>query len=71
MNAWEAALFGYLGTVVLGYGLQTFPVPQNKYGRWLLGVLNFAVANWQKGMQHFPGEPPAPPPADPPAAPKP
>lgn len=49
------------GTLVLwniaAFALQTVPAPDNKWARWLVGVLQFAVANRQKMLEAF--KPPA------------
>lgn len=46
-----------LGTIVVwttaSYALNTLPVPDNKWARWLVGVLQFVVANQQKALESF------------------
>lgn len=53
------------GTIVVwnvaAFALQTFPTPDNKYARWVMGVLQFAVANRQKMLEAFNPPPDAPP----------
>jgi hypothetical protein len=57
-----------VGTLVVwniaAFALQTFPTPNNVYARWLMGVLQFAVANRQKMLEAF--QQPNPPKVDPP-----
>jgi hypothetical protein len=47
MTPWEthllAAVGGGVGTAILAHAVNTMPVPANIYGRWLLGVVQFAV----------------------------
>jgi hypothetical protein len=38
---------------VAAYAAQHFPMPANKYGKWALGVLQFALANKNLGQQNF------------------
>ena len=48
-----SVLSGAAGYGAIAYALQTFPVPQNPYGRWALGVLNYIFANREKAAAHF------------------
>lgn len=36
---------------IAAFALQTFPTPENVYARWIIGVLQFLVANRQKMME--------------------
>ncbi len=40
---WGDYLSGGLAISALGHAVSTFPVPQNVYGRWLLGTIQFIV----------------------------
>ena len=40
-----AAFYG-----IAAYALQTVPTPKNAWARWLIGVLQFALANKEKGL---------------------
>lgn len=50
----------YFLFALASFALNTFPIPANKYGRWFLGVLQFAVLNWDKAKDHFSSVPAAP-----------
>lgn len=50
--------FGGMSTLaIVAHGVNTFPTPENKYGAWLLGWIQFAVgqriaaANTRQGKQ--------------------
>lgn len=34
---------GATGIGILSHAVNTFPVPENKYGKWLLGTLQYVV----------------------------
>lgn len=36
-------LFGATGFGLIAHAVNTFPTPDNKYGKWLLGTIQFAV----------------------------
>ena len=38
-----ASVFG-----VVAHAVQTFPVPQNKYGQWVLSVVQYAVCQRER-----------------------
>lgn len=46
---------------IAAFALQTFPTPDNVYARWIMGVLQFAVANRQKMLEAFKGQQDQPP----------
>lgn len=46
-------LFGGLTWTVLAYAAQTFPMPSNKYAKWLLGCVQFILANKKEGIANF------------------
>lgn len=37
---------------VIGFGLRTFPMPVNVYGRWFLGLLQFAFMNFGEAIKN-------------------
>lgn len=42
-NHWDDLLKGAIFWAVMGHAVNTFPVPENKFGRWLLSTVQFAV----------------------------
>lgn len=44
---------GGVGFTVLSYAVRTFPKPVNKYGLWILGVLQFLLLNIEQGKNNF------------------
>lgn len=40
---WDLALETGIGWTIISHGINEFPVPDNKYGRWLLSWIQFAV----------------------------
>ncbi len=42
---------GASALVVLGHAVNTFPVPQNPYGKWLLGTIQFAIGQRLQASQ--------------------
>jgi hypothetical protein len=54
LNALE--LYGLLA--IFSYAVNTAPVPDNKWAKWLMGVIQFAMLNWNKAQQHFDGSAP-------------
>lgn len=45
---WHELLFGWFLTVVVAYALRTIPPITNPWGKWLVGILQFALANWEQ-----------------------
>ncbi len=43
-----AAFYG-----IMAYGARTFPVPQNVYAKWLVGLVQFGLSNYERGMAAF------------------
>lgn len=41
----HASIFfaGASALALIGHAVNTFPVPENKYGKWLLGTVQFGV----------------------------
>lgn len=35
------------------YGMKTFPMPDSKLGKWVLGVVQFALTNSELAKQNF------------------
>ena len=52
---------------VVSYAVGTFPTPTNKYAKWILGAIQFLLANTEKGKAAFAAPPPSPPPPSPPS----
>jgi hypothetical protein len=40
---WHSAIFGSIGLAILGHAVNTLPVPKNKWGQWIVGILQFSV----------------------------
>ena len=40
---WDDMLTGATGFAILAHAVNTFPVPQSRFGSWALGVIQFAV----------------------------
>jgi len=40
---WGDVFAGATALGIAAHALNSFPVPQNKYGQWILGILQFAV----------------------------
>jgi len=40
---WLDVIVGATGLGIIGHAVNTFPVPKNQYGAWMLGVIQFAV----------------------------
>ncbi len=43
-----AAVYG-----MMSYGARTFPVPTNVYAKWLVGLVQFGLSNYERGMAAF------------------
>lgn len=43
---------------ILTYAARKFPMPQNVYGRWALGVVQFALGNKDLSDQNFQAQSP-------------
>jgi hypothetical protein len=50
---WQAVFTGAGVLAVASHAANTIPLPENKWGRWALGVLQFALANYGKGTAAF------------------
>lgn len=50
---WHSVVETYIGIAVVSYAIKTAPVPNNPWARWLMGVIQFAALNWEKGQEHF------------------
>jgi hypothetical protein len=42
---------------VISYAARTIPQPKSVWGRWLIGIFQFAVTNADKGQQALAGPP--------------
>jgi hypothetical protein len=40
---------------IIAHAVQTFPVPKNAYGAWLLGVIQFAVGQRERSKNTLQG----------------
>lgn len=50
---WVTFLCGGSSWMVASYAAQTFPMPDNKYAKWLLGLIQLILANKTQGLQNF------------------
>lgn len=48
-----SGLYSIVGWTGLAYAAQTFPMPSNKYGKWILGIVQYMLANKQLADQNF------------------
>lgn len=55
-NHWGDLLDGAIGLSILAHMVNTFPVPKNLYGQWLLGSVQFAVGQRVRASNTFKGE---------------
>jgi hypothetical protein len=46
----SATVFG-----VIAHAVQSYPTPQNKYGAWLLGAIQYAVGQRERAMNTLVG----------------
>lgn len=54
-------LAGSTAMGLIGHAVSTFPVPSSALGKWLLGVIQFAVGQRMQAMQTRTGQPPTQP----------
>jgi hypothetical protein len=50
--------------VVIAYAMRTIPQPKSVWGRWLIGVAQFAISNADKGQAALAGPPASTSPAE-------
>lgn len=55
---------GGFGLLVLSYAMRTIPQPKSVWARWIIGILQFAVSNADKGQQSLAGPPASTSPAE-------
>ena len=58
-NAWEHVqlFFGGAGAIsIIGHAVQSFPTPENKYGQWILGSIQYAVGQRYRANNTVQGE---------------
>ena len=55
---------GGFGMLVISYAMRTIPQPKSVWARWLIGVLQFAVSNADKGQAALAGPPASTSPAE-------
>jgi len=48
-------LTGGVAFGVIAHAVQTFPVPDNKYGAWLLGTIQYVVGQRERGLNTLAG----------------
>jgi hypothetical protein len=53
----EAFLWGHVSLGVMAYAMRTVPQPKSVWGRWVIGILQFAVTNADKGQEALGGPP--------------
>ena len=51
-------LIGGFGLAVASHAAHTIPQPKSEWGRWLVGIIQFALANYTEGRAAM-GAPPA------------
>lgn len=52
---WQSALEGLATSAAIAHAVNTFPTPKNKYGAWLLGVLQYAFGQRVAGVNTMKG----------------
>lgn len=55
-NHWGDGITYMFALLVLTHGVNSFPTPANKYGAWLLGVIQYAVGLRYKGANTIHGD---------------
>jgi hypothetical protein len=55
---WQGFVSGAFAYGVAAYAARTIPIPDNRWARWIVGVLQFALSNAEKGAAAIP--PPKP-----------
>lgn len=53
---WDDVLVGATAISLVAHAVNSFPPPENKYGAWALGVIQFAVGLRYKGMNTIHGD---------------
>lgn len=46
-----AALTGATGLSIVAHAVNTFPVPENRYAKWFLGTIQYAVGQRQQARE--------------------
>lgn len=49
----ESALSGATVLSIVAHAVNTFPVPDNKYVRWFLGCIQFAIGQKERSQNTF------------------
>lgn len=50
VSHWDDMLLGATFVGILGHALDSFPVPENRYGKWALGVAQFIIGQRLKAQ---------------------
>lgn len=53
---WGDVLTGATAVGIVAHAVNSFPTPTNKYGSWLLGVIQFAVGQRYVGQNTIQGQ---------------
>ncbi len=48
-------LTGGVAFGIIAHAVQTFPTPENKYGAWLLGAIQYAVGQRERALNTLAG----------------
>lgn len=61
---WISFIQGGFALGILAYAMRTIPQPKSVWGRWIIGILQFAVTNADKGQAALAGPPASTSPAE-------
>lgn len=50
VNHWDDMLLGATAIGIIAHALDTFPVPNNPYAKWLLGTAQYIVGQRSKAL---------------------
>jgi hypothetical protein len=50
---WQSLITGAVALGAASHAANTIPLPDNKWARWALGVVQFILANYGKGAAAF------------------
>jgi hypothetical protein len=54
---WVSLLTGGFAISVLSHAAHTIPQPKSEWGRWIIGIFQFALANYTEGRSAMGGPP--------------
>lgn len=55
LSNWDDMLAGATLWAIFGHAVNSFPVPVNKYGQWLLSTVQFSVGQRNRAANTFNG----------------